>query len=126
MSAIASVGASASGWPGSAGLHPASTGDAERDLREKKSAIRGVGIGAAVLAILAALGMSGVVALNATVISDGLGWCLLGISVVVFSWLIFFGNWSPVERQRCAAILVPVSYTHLRAHETGRNLVCRL
>src|SRR5674476_1136165 len=22
--------------------------------------------------------------------------------------------------------LVPVSYTHLRAHETGRNLVCRL
>ena len=91
---------------GSAGLHPASTGDAERDLREKKSAIRGVGIGAAVLAILAALGMSGVVALNATVISDGLGWCLLGISVVVFSWLIFFGNWSPVERKRCAAILV--------------------
>src|SRR5678809_526308 len=23
-------------------------------------------------------------------------------------------------------IMVPVSYTHLRAHETGRNLVCRL
>ena len=23
-------------------------------------------------------------------------------------------------------ILAPVSYTHLRAHETGRNLVCRL
>src|SRR5665213_4372712 len=22
--------------------------------------------------------------------------------------------------------IVPVSYTHLRAHETGRNLVCRL
>ena len=22
--------------------------------------------------------------------------------------------------------LAPVSYTHLRAHETGRNLVCRL
>ena len=24
------------------------------------------------------------------------------------------------------ASLIPVSYTHLRAHETGRNLVCRL
>ena len=24
------------------------------------------------------------------------------------------------------AIIAPVSYTHLRAHETGRNLVCRL
>src|SRR5678810_455649 len=23
-------------------------------------------------------------------------------------------------------IIIPVSYTHLRAHETGRNLVCRL
>src|SRR5674476_1577105 len=23
-------------------------------------------------------------------------------------------------------VLIPVSYTHLRAHETGRNLVCRL
>ena len=23
-------------------------------------------------------------------------------------------------------LLGPVSYTHLRAHETGRNLVCRL
>src|SRR5665213_3850700 len=24
------------------------------------------------------------------------------------------------------AVSIPVSYTHLRAHETGRNLVCRL
>ena len=24
------------------------------------------------------------------------------------------------------SMTVPVSYTHLRAHETGRNLVCRL
>ena len=23
-------------------------------------------------------------------------------------------------------VVIPVSYTHLRAHETGRNLVCRL
>ena len=25
-----------------------------------------------------------------------------------------------------SVVFVPVSYTHLRAHETGRNLVCRL
>ena len=31
-------------------------------------------------------------------------------------------------RDKCAmdAQIEPVSYTHLRAHETGRNLVCRL
>jgi POT family proton-dependent oligopeptide transporter len=91
---------------GSAGLHPASTGDPAKDLREKKGAVRAVGIGLAVIAVLAALGLSGVVELNANMISDGFGWCLLGISVVIFSWLIFFGNWSPVERKRCAAILV--------------------
>ena len=35
-----------------------------------------------------------------------------------------------VSRIRCnveyPASFMPVSYTHLRAHETGRNLVCRL
>ena len=29
-------------------------------------------------------------------------------------------------RREEETILNPVSYTHLRAHETGRNLVCRL
>jgi proton-dependent oligopeptide transporter, POT family len=91
---------------GSAGLHPASTGDPAKDLREKKSAIRAIGIGAAAVAVLAALGASGIVEISATMLSDGQGWCLLGISVVVFSWLIFFGEWSPVERKRSAAILV--------------------
>ena len=89
---------------GSAGLHPASTGDAERDVRERKTAIRGLGIGVAAIAVLAALGTSGVVEIDATTISDGVGWGLLGISVVVFSWLIYFGNWSAVERKRSAAI----------------------
>jgi POT family proton-dependent oligopeptide transporter len=91
---------------GSAGLHPASTGDPEKDLREKKGAMRTIGMGLAVVAVLAALGISGLVELNANMISDGFGWCLLAISVVIFSYLIFFGNWSPVERKRCAAILV--------------------
>ena len=91
---------------GSAGLHPASTGDPERDLREKKKAMRAVGIGGAVIAILAALGTSGIVVITANMLSDAQGWCLLIVSVVVFSWLIFFGNWSAVERKRCAAILV--------------------
>src|SRR5665213_90716 len=28
------------------------------------------------------------------------------------------------EHQRGEVVFIPVSYTHLRAHETGRNLVC--
>ena len=41
--------------------------------------------------------------------------------------------WTALEQQDEAELLEqvhaikgPVSYTHLRAHETGRNLVCRL
>ena len=30
------------------------------------------------------------------------------------------------EFLNCEYMIGPVSYTHLRAHETGRNLVCRL
>ena len=30
------------------------------------------------------------------------------------------------RRPQAAQEAAPVSYTHLRAHETGRNLVCRL
>src|SRR5678810_451521 len=32
----------------------------------------------------------------------------------------------PVTHHLLHADFYPVSYTHLRAHETGRNLVCRL
>jgi POT family proton-dependent oligopeptide transporter len=91
---------------GSAGLHPASTGNPEEDRRSRKNAILGVGGVLAAFAIFAALGAAGVVEVNANMLSDGLGWCLIGISVAVFSWLIFFGNWTPVERKRSAAIFV--------------------
>jgi POT family proton-dependent oligopeptide transporter len=91
---------------GDAGLRPGTTGDPEEDRRQKRTAIRSLGIGLAVLVLIAALGAAGVIELNAQVISDGLGWCLLLVSALVFSWLIFFGNWSAEERKRSAAILV--------------------
>ena len=40
------------------------------------------------------------------------------------------GNWDKVKEQndeyKAETGFTAVSYTHLRAHETGRNLVCRL
>ena len=59
-----------------------------------------------VLALLGLMAAMGVIVLSPTAVSAGLGWCLLGISVVVFSWLIFSEGWSPQERKRSAAILV--------------------
>src|SRR5678810_1502831 len=59
---------------------------------------------------------------------------------VEFDWFrnrknILYWHWSPeydwqinnrvVGYNECLIMYIPVSYTHLRAHETGRNLVCR-
>jgi POT family proton-dependent oligopeptide transporter len=91
---------------GGAGMHPASTGSVEGDRRQKRNAALAVGSGLAAFALVAVLGSTGVIEFTPERISQGLGWFLLAISVVVFSWLIFFGDWTPVERKRSAAILV--------------------
>jgi len=91
---------------GTAGLDPPSTGDVERDRRQKRSAAWAVGGGLGFFAVLAFLGAVGVIPFTATLISDGLGWFLLAISVVVFAWLIFGGGWSHEERKRSVAIMV--------------------
>ena len=71
---------------GKAGLHPASTGNAEADARQRRSAIIAVVAGLAVFATIAGLAASGV--LSVTSISNALGAVLLGITLVVFSWMI--------------------------------------
>jgi POT family proton-dependent oligopeptide transporter len=91
---------------GSAGLHPASTGDAARDLRQKRNATLAVGGGLGFFAVLGILGAMGVLSFTATSISDGVGWVQLAISVAVFSWLLLGGGWSAEERKRSAVILV--------------------
>ncbi|HXB72038.1 MAG TPA: peptide MFS transporter [Candidatus Acidoferrales bacterium] len=91
---------------GNAGLHPHSTGNAELDRKQKRNAAMAVGGGLGAFAILGVLGAAGVIEFTPTGISDGLGWVLLGISVAVFSWMIFSHGWSPEERKRSSAILV--------------------
>ncbi len=91
---------------GSAGRHPASTGDAAIDRRQKRNAVLAVGGGLGVFALLGILAATGVLTFTAKMIGDGLGWCLLAISIAVFSWLLLGAGWSPQERKRSAAILV--------------------
>ena len=88
---------------GEAGRYPASTGDRAADIRQRRNAIWAVGGG---LAALGLMGATGAITLTASLISDALGWALLGISVVVFAWLIFSRTWTVEERKRSAAILV--------------------
>jgi POT family proton-dependent oligopeptide transporter len=89
---------------GTAGLHPASTGDPEKDRAQRRNAFVATGCALGVFVLIGILGATGLI--NVTFISDALGWFLLAISVVVFSWLIGSKDWSPEERKRSAAILV--------------------
>jgi POT family proton-dependent oligopeptide transporter len=91
---------------GEAGLRVASSGNAVRDRLQKRNAVVGVACGLAVFALLGVLTAQGVIPINAESIGDIVGWGLLVISAVVFSWLLFGGGWTPIERKRSAAILV--------------------
>jgi POT family proton-dependent oligopeptide transporter len=91
---------------GDAGLHPATTGDPGKDRIQKRNASVAAAAGLALFAIVGILAATGAVSMAATTISDALGWALMLISLLVFSWLIFGKSWTIEERKRSAAVLV--------------------
>jgi POT family proton-dependent oligopeptide transporter len=91
---------------GTAGLHPASTGDAVRDRKQRNDALLAVGGVIGVIALLAILSALGVLPITATKVGDALGWIELAIAIVVFSWLLGGKGWTTEERKRSAAVLV--------------------
>jgi proton-dependent oligopeptide transporter, POT family len=91
---------------GDAGLRPATTGDPQKDRIQKRNAVMSVAVGLALFAVGGILAATGAVSMDATTISNALGVVLVGISVLVFSWLIFGKSWSLEERKRSAAVLV--------------------
>ena len=91
---------------GTAGLHPASTGDPSRDRKQRNNALLAVGSIVGLVALLTILSSAGVLAITATQVGDALGWIELGITIVVFAWLLAGKGWTPEERKRSAAVLV--------------------
>jgi POT family proton-dependent oligopeptide transporter len=91
---------------GEAGLHPSSSGDPSRDRGQKRNSVIAVVGLLLILVILAALASAGIIQVTAGAISTGLGWVLAGITVAVFSWMIFGRGWSAEERKRAVAIFV--------------------
>ena len=75
---------------GDSGLRPASTGESRGRRAGRSATPYGPWAPAwRVFAVLGVLGATGVIAFTTSLISDSVGWALLGISVVVFAWLIF-------------------------------------
>jgi POT family proton-dependent oligopeptide transporter len=91
---------------GAAGLHPAGSGSPELDRRKRN---RGLLAGLTVVVLLGAcgaLGSTGAISITPEAISNVLGYLLLTVVVVVFSWLILGKGWSAEERKRSTAVLV--------------------
>jgi POT family proton-dependent oligopeptide transporter len=91
---------------GGAGSRPAGSGSPETDRRKKRWGLLGALAVVAAAGGCAALGSTGAVAITPELISNGLGYLLLLVTVVVFSWLILGRGWSPDERKRSTAVLV--------------------
>lgn len=91
---------------GQAGLHPSSTGDPERDRRQKRTGSLVVAAFLLVIVVLAVLASRGVISITAETISNALGWVLITLAAAVFSWMILGKGWSLEERKRAGAIAV--------------------
>jgi POT family proton-dependent oligopeptide transporter len=91
---------------GEAGIRAGGAGTPEEHRRHKRMATLGALAFLLMGGVAVALQAAGAVRLTATMVNDALGWCLLAISASVFSWLIFFGEFSAAEKKRSAAIFV--------------------
>jgi len=91
---------------GEAGLHPSSSGDIERDKKQKRLGSIAVAAFLGAIVVLAVLASQGVITVTAEAISDALGWVLIALSAAVFVWMIFGKGWSLQERKRAGSMLV--------------------
>jgi len=91
---------------GEAGLHPTPADTVQQQRSVVRRMWMGVAAGLGTLALVAALQLSGAVALTAQLVSDVFGVGLLVTVIAVFAWLLFGGNWTPEERKRLIVVLV--------------------
>ncbi|HLJ17903.1 MAG TPA: peptide MFS transporter [Bryobacteraceae bacterium] len=91
---------------GEAGLRPARIESAEAAAKQKRQ------VGLTIAAILVAIGILAVLVslrilqVSARGLSDFVGVILVALVAAVFGWLLFGGEWTPVERKRFLATFV--------------------
>jgi proton-dependent oligopeptide transporter, POT family len=90
---------------GEAGLHPVVSG-AEEAARLRGMFWKGLGLVVLILATIAALQATGLIALSAQRVSNSFGIILLLSVVAFFIWLLASRGWTPDERKRLIVIAV--------------------
>lgn len=89
---------------GEAGLHPVKPESTERAASQRRQLWIGMGATVLLLALAALLHSMGWFAITAQTLSDAFGVVLLLVVVVFFFWLLFLGDWTPVERKRLIVV----------------------
>jgi proton-dependent oligopeptide transporter, POT family len=89
---------------GTAGLHPETASSPVELAKAKRQAVTYIGIGAAVLAVIAILVATGQVVLTANLVTASFSALLLTVTVALFTSLFRRSEWTPVERKRLVMI----------------------
>lgn len=89
---------------GEAGLHPASSGDPERDARMRRNGW--LAIGAALLAIagITTAALTGALVIDAVRFAQGTGLFIVALAAAFFAGVILFGGLDSVEKKRVGVI----------------------
>ena len=90
---------------GDAGLHPVSSGDAEKDAVSRRRGWIGVAIGLAIVAGFTFAGLSGAITYDPVLISRQTTFVIIGMVAVYFTYIFAFGKLDTVEKKRVVVII---------------------
>ena len=91
---------------GHAGIHVARSETVEEHAANKRKLVRGIGLTVGGIALIALLGITGVVDLTVERIADGFGLFLSLVVIGSFAGFFLFGKWTPDEKKRLVVILI--------------------
>lgn len=90
---------------GSAGLHPASSGDPAKDAVSRRRGWIGVIIGLGIVGAFVLAGLSGAVTYDPVLISQKTTYVIIGMVAAYFAYVFAFGKLDTVEKKRVIVII---------------------
>lgn len=90
---------------GEAGLYPATTGDADRDSRKRRTGWMAVSIALLAVATVVALGFSGALEFNPVRIAQQTTTLIVVMALAYFAYVLLFGGLDTAEKKRVIVII---------------------
>jgi POT family proton-dependent oligopeptide transporter len=91
---------------GTAGLHPASSGDPEKDSVSRRRGWIILWVGMAVIGLVAAAGLTGAISFDPVSISRKTTYVIVIMATLFFGYVLFLGKLDSVEKKRVIVLIV--------------------